>query len=392
MTRGRWWFLIALVAVAGLVAAGVSLPESAIVVEAAPVTRGTISVTVDEEGRTRLRDRYVVAAPVAGRIERLTVKEGDRVVTNEVLGRLFPTPADPRAVSVARNQLAAVEARRLEAAAQVQNATMSADQKERDLERQGSLAEAGAVSLDALEQSRLAATSARQQLEMSRAALRVVDAEVDAARAALVGMDPFDAAGTAVTVRAPTSGRVLRVLQQSARVVQAGTPLVEIGDAAGLEVEVDVLSEDAVQIEPGDPVLIERWGGDHPLQGQVRLIEPEAFTKVSALGVEEQRVNVIVDLLDPPASLGAGYRLEARIVTWTGDDVLHVPTSALFQQDGSWAAFVIEDGRAVRRSVQPGHQSADAVEILDGLTEVVRVILYPSALIEDGVRVQDGRP
>lgn len=390
MTRQRWWILIGVVGVVAIVAAWSSLPPVGIVVETATVTRGTVRVTVDEEGRTRLRDRYVVATPVAGRIQRLTVKEGDQVEANDVIGRMWPAPADPRAVGVTRGQLAAAEARRLEVQAQVQTAMATADQKLRDLERTATLADAGAVSQDALEQARLAAATARQQQESRQAALRAADAEVEAARAALIGLAPGDAGGAVVDVRAPTSGRVLRVVQQSARVVEAGAPLVEIGDAAGLEVVVDVLSEDAVRIEPGHPVSIEQWGGDVDLQGAVRLIEPEAFTKVSALGVEEQRVNVIVDLIDPPATLGAGYRLEARIVTWTGDDVLNVPSNALFQARGAWAVFVVQEGRAERRAVVTGHQSSDAVEILGGLREGEQVILYPSALIESGVRVRTG--
>jgi len=388
MTKKRWWILIGGIGVVAALAAGVALRDSAIAVEAVSVTRAPLMVTVDEEGRTRVRDRYVVAAPVAGRVQRIAVREGDRVAATDELARLFPTPADPRAIAVSRGQLAAAEAKRLEAAAQVKDAMAAAAQRERDLERMGNLAEAGAISQDALEQARLAATSARQQLAIRRASLRAAEAAVAAARAALIGTNPSDTEGAAVTVRAPTDGRVLRVLQQSARVVQAGTPLIEIGDARGLEAVVDVLSEDAVRIAPGNRVLIEQWGGDRTLEGQVRLLEPEAFTKVSALGVEEQRVNVIVDLLDPPAALGAGYRVEARIVTWSGDNVLQVPTSALFQEGNAWAVFVIEDGRAGRRTVTIGHQGADTVEILDGLTENDHVILYPSPMIEPGVAVQ----
>lgn len=386
-TRARW-ILGGLAVVAALVAAALTLPDATIDVETAAVARATITVTVDDEGRTRVRDRYVVAAPVGGRLARIAINEGDRVADGDLLARIYPTPADPRAVEVARGQLAAAEARRLEAAAQVENARAYEEQTGRDLERVEKLTAAGALSQDAIEQARLAATSAGRQLEVRRAALRAAEAEVAAARAALIGVNPDASDGAAVAVRAPTAGRILRVLQQSARVVQAGTPLVEIGDAAGLEVVVDVLSEDAVQIKPGHPVLIEQWGGETALRGQVRLLEPEAFTKVSALGVEEQRVNVVADLFDPPASLGAGYRLEARIITWTGDNVLSVPTSALFQRDGTWAVFVVQDGLAVRRTIRLGRRSPEVAEVLEGLTEGDLVILYPSALIEDGVRVR----
>jgi len=293
-------------------------------------------------------------------------------------------------VAVTRGQLASAEAKRAEARSRVQNATATTEQRQRDFDRAASLAEGGALSRQALEQARLAATEADQQLAMQRSALEAADAEVAAARAALIGLAPGQSGGSAVPVRAPTAGRVLRLVQQSARVVPAGAPLVEIGDAAGLEVVVDVLSEDAVRIAVGNSVLIDQWGGDETLEGQVRLVEPEAFTKVSALGVEEQRVNVIADLPAPPPTLGAGYRLEAHIVTWEGDSVLNVPTSALFRTGGSWAVFVVEGGAAMRRTVQVGHQSPDAVEIVGGLTEGETVILYPSALIESGVRVRAG--
>ena len=392
MTKGKWGLLALLLAaglLAGAIATGrIALPQSALDVETARVTRGPLTVTVDEEGRTRVRDRYIVAAPVAGRIARIVIKEGASVTSGDLLARVYPTPEDPRAVEVARARLAAAEARQVEAAARVATDQDRQAQTVRDLTRTTDLADAGVASRDLLEQARLAATTAGRQLDMSRAALRAVEADVASAQAALVGIDPDGTEGTPVAVRAPADGRVLRVPQESARVVQAGTPLVEIGDAAGLEVVVDVLSEDAVRIAPGDPVLIEEWGGDEQLRGTVRLIEPEAFTKISALGVEEQRVNIVVDLPDPPATLGAGYRLEARIVTWHSDDVLLAPTSALFQRNDGWVAFLVVEGLAEQRAVTIGHRSTDAAEVIAGLAEGDRLILYPSALVDDGVPVQ----
>ncbi len=391
MTKTRWWML-ACVIVAAAAAVSLVVPGSGLEVDTALVTRGTLRVTVDNEGRTRLRDRYVVAAPVAGRIDRLTVKDGAHVIAGQEIGRVFPTPADARTVAVARGQLASAEATRAEARSRVQNGRTTTEQRQRDLTRAASLVEGGALSRQAFEQATLAATEAERQFDMQRAALRAAEAQVAAARAALIGLAPGQSGGAAVTVTAPTAGRVLRVLQQSARVVAAGTPLVEIGDAAGLEVVIDVLSEDAVRIAAGNAVLIDQWGGDETLEGRVRLVEPEAFTKVSALGVEEQRVNVIVDLAAWPARLGAGYRVEAHVVTWAGDAVLHVPASALFQTGGSWAVFAVEGGKAVRRTVQIGQQSAEAVEIVDGLDEGETVILYPSALIDSGTRVTPTTP
>lgn len=388
MTRRRWWTVVTLVVIAVTVVAGLLWPTSAIQVDIATVTRGTIAVTVDNEGRTRLRDRYVVAAPVAGRVARITVLEGHRVEKGDLLTSISPSPSDPRAVAISRGQLGAANARRADAAAQVQSARALNEQANLELNRTAGLTKAGVLSESALEQARLAVTSAGKDLESKQAALRAAEADASAAQAALIGTNPEATGGVAVSVLAPTAGRVLRVLQQSARVVDAGTPLIEIGSATGLEAVVDVLSEDAVQIKPDDPVRIDQWGGDSILHGKVRDVEPDAFTKVSALGVEEQRVNVIVALGDPPPSLGVGYRLQAHIVTWTGDHVLSVPTSALFQRDADWAVFVVQDGRARRRNVRLGHRSTDAAEVLEGLSEGDRVILYPSALITDGARVK----
>jgi HlyD family secretion protein len=191
-----------------------------------------------------------------------------------------------------------------------------------------------------------------------------------------------------VPVEAPSAGRVLRVPDESERVVAAGTPLIEIGDAAGMEAVADVLSEDAVRIHPGDPMLIVEWGGDRPLHGRVRVVEPDAFTKVSSLGVEEQRVHVVGDLLDPPPTLGAGYRIVAEVVTWEGRGVLSVPTGALFQRDGAWRLFVVEDGRAALRTVRIGHRGTERAEVLQGLRAGDRVVMFPSDRVRDGVRVK----
>jgi HlyD family secretion protein len=386
--KRKTWLVLTAVAVVVIVVVAMTVPSPALDVDTAAITRGRLEVTVDEEGRTRVRDRFVVAAPVAGRVGRLTLKRGDRISAGEVLASIAPSPQDPRAVEVLRGQLAAAEARRLQAEAQVGEATARVAQATRDLERAKALSEADALSRNDFEQSLLASTSAQRQLEMRRAALRAADAEVAGARASLIGSGPGASGVAAVAVRAPTGGRVLRVVQESARVVTAGTPLVEIGDASGMEVVVDVISEQAVRIAPGAPVAIDRWGGDSVLRGHVRLIEPEAFTKVSALGVEEQRVNVIIDLHDPPPALGAGYRVEARITSWSGDDVVMVPTSALFREEGGWAVFAVNDGRASRRTLQIGHRSLDMAEVIDGLAPGDTVILYPSPAIADGLRVK----
>ncbi len=391
MTKRRWWFLGGAAGLAAL-AVVISGSGAGIKVETAVVSKGDISVTVDEEGRTRLKDLYVVAAPVPGRIDRITLIEGHRVLKGDLLARIYPAPSDPRLRGVSRGQLQAAEARQADAAVQVEKARTVSEQAERELKRAQNLLSGGAISEEAVEQARLAAASAGRDLEASQAAFRAAQADVAAARAALIGANPASTGGAVVEVRAPSAGRVLRVFQQSSRVAEAGTPLIELGDAAVLEAMIDVLSEDAVRIQPGNPVTIDQWGGDTPLKGVVRLVEPQAFTKVSALGVEEQRVHVLADLIDPPSSLGVGYRLEAHIVVWSAEEVLRVPVSALFQREGGFAAFAVRDGKAELRAVRIGHQSTEIAEVLEGLTEQDQVILYPSALIDDGVRVLSVAP
>lgn len=392
MKKRTRWILIAAGVALVLVVLFIAMPGSALEVEVTRIERDTLRVAVTEEGRTRVRDRYVVAAPVAGRLARMAVEEGDPVEEGSLVARLYPTPEGARTVGVSRAQVAAAEARRQEAAARVEEMQTRAEQLEREAARSRTLAADSIISQQELEQNELAAASAQRQLVAARAALGAAEADLEAARAALTGADPQRAGGEAIAVRAPSAGQVLRVLEESERVVPAGTPLVEIGDAEGLEVVVDVLTEDAVPIRPGDAVRIAQWGGERPLHGRVRRVEPDAFTEVSALGVEEQRVNVLADLTSTPPALGSGYRVEASIVTWTGENVLTVPTSALFQEDGAWHVFAVEDGEAVRRLVRVGHRSAEAAEVVEGLSEGDEVILFPSDQIEEGVSVEPRRP
>ncbi|MEP0548179.1 MAG: HlyD family efflux transporter periplasmic adaptor subunit [Rhodothermales bacterium] len=403
MKKRTRWILIGVAAAVVLLVLSLTASDGGIEVEAVRVERGPLSVAVVEEGRTRVRDRYVVAAPVTGRLARIAVDEGDPVAEGDLIARLYPTPTDSRTLGVARAQAAAAEARRREAIARLDEAQARAEQLEREAARTAALVADSILSNQEGEQAALAVATARQQVRAAEATRRAAEADLAAARAALTGASPQDE-GLAVPVYAPSAGRVLRVLEENERVVPAGTPLVEIGDVGGgyveegsggsstatggLEVVVDVLSEDAVRIAPGAPIRIEEWGGDGTLEGRVRLVEPDAFTEVSALGVEEQRVNVIADLFDPPPSLGAGYRVEAHIVTWQGEGVLTVPTSALFQREGTWAVFAVEDGEAALRTVRVGHRSAEAAEIVEGLAEGDAVILFPSDQIEDGVRVR----
>jgi len=380
------------------------LRPSPVPVDVARVERGTLQVTVDEEGKTRVRERFVIAAPVAGRLDRITLDEGDPVKPGTVLAHLHPAPLDPRSRAEANARLEAAEAARLEAAATAQKARAALGQAARNEERARRLAEAGTLSKQAREDAELERTTRARELEAALFAVRAADFQTQAARATLMeaGEEP-EGAGALVNacgenirgcleLRSPVSGRVLRLFEESQRVVPAGAPLVEVGDPAAIEILVDLLSTDAVKVRPGQPVIVERWGGEEALRARVRRIEPAGFTKLSALGVEEQRVNVVADFVDPPGSLGDGYRLEARIVVWEGTDVLMIPSSAIFRRGDGWSVFVVESGRARRREVAVGHLAARVAEVRSGLTPGEKVILHPGDRIEERVRVRPLTP
>jgi HlyD family secretion protein len=362
-------------------------------VETATVVRGPLQVTVDEEGETRVRDRFVVAAPVPGRLDRITLDEGDSVGAGDVVARMNPQPLDPRTQAEAAARREAAEAAEREADARVEQARAALAQAEREAERARQLAVGGTISNEERERAELQETTRGKELEAALFAARAADHNVRAARAALLAPGTAgaatcdDGAEACLEIRAPVGGRVLRVLEESERVVNVGAPLLEIGDPTALEIIVDVLSTDAVKVRPGAAVLVEEWGGERPLRAHVRAVEPSGFTKVSALGVEEQRVNVLADFDDDPGRLGDGYRLEARIVVWEGTDVLKIPASALFRRGSDWHVFLVEKGRARRRAVEVGHGSALEFEVKSGLDEGATVIIHPSDLIEDGVKV-----
>lgn len=362
-------------------------------VETARVARGPLRVSVDEDGMTRVRDRYVIAAPVAGRLLRVALEEGDAVAPGEVVARIAAAPLDARTLEQAQARVAAAEGAASETGAALSQLRAELAQARRDARRIRTLERAGAVSEQRAELAETDVAVRERAVAAAQARSRAAEAEVRAARAALSDADPGRVASATVTlVRSPVGGRVLRVAQESETPVVPGAPLVELGDAAALEVLVDVLSVDAVGLRPGMPVLIEEWGGSGALQGRVRTVSPAAFTKVSALGVEEQRVNVVADLPEPPTGLGAGYRVEARIVTWDAADVLKVPTSALFRRGGGWGVFVVEAGRTRRRDVRIGHRGEAEAEVLGGLRAGEAVVLYPSDKVGDGVPVRTAQP
>lgn len=387
MTKRKKWMIVGAVAVVALLGLWSVIGDSGVPVDVVVVRRGSMSVSVVEEGRTRVREAFIVAAPVTGRLSRTDVEEGDRVEPGQTLATLAPPPQDPRVQAAARADVAAAEARLRQATAGAVEAEGQYGQAAREVERRRPLFDQGALSVETMERFEQAADAALARLRSAEAAVRSAQADLDASRARMLGADPDGGGGSTVQVRAPAAGTVLRVLQESERVVQAGTPLFELGDAEGLEVVIDVLTADAVAVRPGQPVRVDDWGGDVVLNGTVRYVEPQAFTEVSALGVEEQRVNVIADLDRTPPGLGAGYRVEAGIVTWRGTDVLSVPTSALFRRGGAWHLFVVEGGRARLRPVEMGHRGGERAEVRSGLVEGEAVVLFPSDLVGEGVEV-----
>lgn len=386
--RGRWILgggvVIALVAL--------SMRPAVIQVESAAVRRDSLSEVIAEEGRTRARDRYVIASPITGSLARPRIEAGARVARGGVLATVTPAPMDARDEAGTRAAYRQAEARLEQARAGVANADAAYALADRELARHRALFEEGAVSHTELERSERAMQNALAARSGERAALVAAQAAVDGAQAALIGVssaaNSVEGGRGAIEIRAPSAGTVLRVLQQSERLVVAGTPLFEIADPAGLEVVVELLTEEAMRVPVGAPMRLTGWGGDSALSARVRLVEPAAFTKVSALGVEEQRVNVVGDLAERPKGLGTGYRLQADIVTWAGENVLVAPMTALFRRNAGWYAFVIVDGRARLRALRVGHRGIDYAEILEGLAVEDQVILFPSDLIADGVRVK----
>lgn len=365
-----------------------------IMVELAEATRGPLEVTVDEEGRTRVQDRYVVSAPVAGYARRLPWEVGDAVAQGDVLLTLEPTRApslDARSRAQAQAQVAAAQARLNAAEEEAQAAEAAADLAVRELDRMTMLYESGNASQQALDQAIATRQQAQARLRSATFAVDVARYDVDAAQTALRYAGREAQAADLVEVQAPVDGAILAVHQKSEGVVQPGQPLVAVGDPRALEVMVEVLSTDAVQIGPGTRVRFERWGGEQPLDGRVRVVEPVGFTKVSALGVEEQRVRIIADLTSPPAQwerLGDGYRVEAQFIVWEGADVLRVPSSALFREGEGWAVFVAQDDEAELRRVEIGHRAGLQTEIVSGLEAGEQVIPHPDDDLEDGASIE----
>ncbi|KAB2935638.1 MAG: efflux RND transporter periplasmic adaptor subunit [Candidatus Contendobacter sp.] len=366
-------------------------------VEAAVVARRPLRVTVEAEGKTRIMDRYVLSAPVAGTLRRIELEVGDAIRRGQPLATMDPLPSevlDPRRQAQAEARVAATEASLHAAQETTAAAQAEADYAKLEFERMTALCKQKCVVTEA-ERDR-AESRARQtqaQLRSARFAVEVARHEVEAAKTALrhSAAQPGGAARESVVIRAPVDGQVLARPRQSEGIVEPGAALLEVGDPHALEVAVDVLSPDAVRIRPGTPVVLERWGGEQPLEGVTRTVEPVGFTKLSALGVEEQRVWVIADLRSPAEAwsrLGEGYRVEASFIVWQGEHVLQIPASALFRQGDGWAAFVIENGQARRRVVEIGQRGGLTVEIRSGLTEGEQVVTHPDDALQEGATVR----
>jgi HlyD family secretion protein len=381
-----------------LVAAGLVLGfmPRAVPVDVATVARAPLTVTVEEEGKTQVRERYLVTAPVAGYVRRIDLKAGDVVEVGQVLAVIEPARSvalDPRSRAQAQAQASAAQATLAVAQQNARAATSAAELAQQERSRVESLRQSGFLSAQALDAARSAETRALAAQQASLNAVRVARFELDMARAAIASAARLQAGGPAelLQVRAPVASRVLKLLHESEGPVTAGQPLLEVGDPESLEVEVEVLSTYAVKIAPGSRVIFDRWGGDKPVQGTVRVVEPSGFTKVSALGVEEQRVRVIVDLTSPREvwqRLGDGYRVEASFILWEGQDVLQLPTSALFRQGAGWAVFALKGGRATLTPVEIGQRAGLHTQLLSGLDAGAQVITHPDDRLSDGVRVK----
>ncbi|MGD8811035.1 MAG: HlyD family efflux transporter periplasmic adaptor subunit [Gammaproteobacteria bacterium] len=389
--RTVFWTAAAIVVAALLVLAFRPQP---VPVDIAAVSRGAMEVSVRDEGRTRVRNEYVISAPVGGQLLRIEYKPGAEVSAGDVLARILPS--DPSLLDARSRAELQASARSAEAAlslarTELERAEAELEFARTDADRIRRLRSEDIIPVEAYDRAALRLRIAEAARESALENTRVREGELEAAQARLVESDSDRDDDIVVTVAAPTSGRIMSVAQESQSVIQGGAEIMTLGDPEDLEIVAEFLSTDAVEIEPGAPAFIENWGRNRaPLRGQVRLVEPYGFLKISALGVEEQRVNVVVDFVGDPeqwASLAHGYRVEVAVVTWQADDVVQVPVAALFREGEQWAVFRIEDGRAVLDPIEIGRQNGTVAEVLGGIETGAAVVLYPGEQLADGVRV-----
>lgn len=390
----RKLFILLIIAAVVLATVYGFLPK-AVEVDLADVSRGRLQVTIEEEGRTRLKERFVVTAPVAGYLERIRTKVGDKVAKGQTVATLEPlrSPAlDPRSRAEAEAAVKAAEAALAAAGEKESAAAADAAYLGKRMERLGNLYARGSIAKDQYDQIRAENDKAQAAARSAGSAVELARADLQRAKATLQN---FSSSGRAaakdkVHIASPAGGSIFRIYRESEGPVNTGEPLLDVGDVRNLEVRVEVLSSDAVKIKPGTSVYFRRWGGEGPLTGIVRVVEPAGFTKISSLGVEEQRVLVIADITSPPdvwRALGDAYRLEAHFVVWEGKDVLQIPTSALFRFGAEWAVFVEESGKARMRLIKVGERSGLMAEILSGLKEKERVVAHPGDTIRDGSKI-----
>ncbi|MGC2048631.1 MAG: HlyD family efflux transporter periplasmic adaptor subunit [Gallionella sp.] len=355
-------------------------------------SRAPLRVTVEQEGRTRVVDRFLINAPVNGYAQRIKLEVGDAVALGATLVLLEPLRAqvlDVRSRAEAEARVAAAEDSVSSAEQRANAAVSNANLAQKELQRVRTLRQAGHVSVAAEDRAASEAERSAAELRSAQFAVATARHELEAARTAL----KYGAIGNTanpVPVRAPVAGQVLKIPHKSEGAVAAGQPLIEIGDPRALEVEVDVLSADAVRIHPGTRVIFERWGGEGTLEGAVRKVEPGGFTKVSALGVEEQRVWIIIDFTSPSERwqrLGDGYRVEASFILWEANDVLQIPASALFRDSNGWVVFAVEKGKAVKRSVEIGQRNGLSAQVVSGINAGEQVIVHPDDRLKQGVSV-----
>lgn len=393
LRRWIWILVISAIVIAAIL---VGYRKQPVAVETAPLKKGPLRITIEEEGKTRVVNRYIVSAPVAGYAERIALKVGDPVTAGQIVCWLRPPLApvlDTRSYAEQTGRVRAAEAALHAAQEQTRAAVADEAYWNGQKERMEQLLKSGDVSKESVDRAASEAKRSSASRRSSEHAIEQARAELDAARAALhysAAKPSRSDPGEKVAVRAPVSGRVLKVVHESEGAIVPGQALLELANARALEVEVELLSADAIRVDPGMKVLFERWGGETPLEGQVRRIEPVAFTKVSALGVEEQRVLVLVTITSPVEQwkrLGDQYRVEASFILWEADSVPLIPASALFHYGDGWATFVVENDTARRRSVQVGQRNARFAQILSGIQEGEVVITHPDDTIEDGVKV-----
>lgn len=392
--RLTFWAAIALLVVIGLL---IAFWPRALAVDLATVTSGPMVLTVGDEGETRVVDVFVVSAPITGRLRRIEAEPGDPVIASEtIVAEIEPTEPDlldPRSEAEAEAQLSAAISAESLARAELEKVLAELQFAESELKRARELAKNGTISERDLEAADRAFKTSRAAIGVAQANMQVRKYELERAQALLmspVEIESRRALCACVYITSPVDGQVLRVLRESAGFVRAGDALVEIGNPNRLEIIVDLLSIDAVKVRPGQSAFIENWGGDTPLRAQVRIVEPFGFTKVSALGIEEQRVFVVLGLDTPRDEwerLGHGYQVDVRVVLWEDSNALKAPLTALFRDGDDWALFVQENGRAVRRIIEVGHRTANEAQIISGLADGEVIVVYPGEGVDDGVRI-----